>query len=185
MKNTIIIAASNALICLVGCAVPRQVAISEPVGPAPTMVGRHTRSASLQVYTARVRTPVDLNREVFTENNAFGRNDFLYEPAHTDYTICSLDGKVLRQVHNSRGPEDSEPAVVDLPPGTYEIKARARDYGLVTVPVVIEPSRLTSVNLQRSRTPVGDSVPKNELVLLGDHRVVGWRATATTPAEHQ
>jgi hypothetical protein len=184
MKYTITIAVSSALVGLVGCAAPRQVAISEPVGPAPTVVGQHTGGSMLQVYTARVRAPVDLNREVFMENSDFGGNDLLYEPAHTDYTICSQDGKVLEHVRNARSLEDPEPAIVPLAPGTYKIQARARDYGMVTLPVVIQPGRLTSVNLQRFRNPVGDSVPKTELVLLGNHRVIGWKATATTPAEH-
>jgi hypothetical protein len=183
MKYTTLIVASNVLVCLVGCASPSPIAISEPVGPAPTVHGHATGSSSLQVYTARVRAPVDLNREVFMENNDFGRNDFLYEPAHTDYSICSKDGKVLQQVCNARGPNDPEPAVVPLAPGAYEIKAKARDYGLVTIPVVIEPGKLTSVNLQRNRKVIAGPVPKTELVLLGKNRIVGWRAKEATPSD--
>jgi hypothetical protein len=185
MKHVILLAASNALVCLVGCASPSPMVISEPVGPGPAVHGQAIGGTSLQVYSARVRAVVDLNREEFMANNDFGKNDFLYRPAHTDYTICTQDGKVLEEVRNARGPNDPEPPIVHLAPGTYKIKARARDYGLVTVPVVIEPGKLTSVNLQRYRKPVPDSAPKTDLVLLGNSRVVGWKATATTPAESQ
>ena len=73
-------------------------------------------------------------------NNDFGRNEFLYEPAHTDYTIYTQDGKFLERVCNSKGLDDPQPALVPLPPGAYRVKAKARDFGMVTIPVVIEPA---------------------------------------------
>jgi hypothetical protein len=119
------------------------------------------------------------------ENNDYGKNDFLYEPAHTDYTICSHDGKVLQEVRNARGLNDPEPALVRLAPGTYKIKARARNYGMVTIPVVIEPGKLTSVNLQRNRNPVAGSTPRTEVVMLGNNRIVGWRAKGSNLPDSQ
>lgn len=183
MKHIILIAASNALVCLVGCASPSPLAVSQAGGPAPTKHGQATGNSSLQVYSARVRIPVDLNEDEFLSNNDFGRNDFLYETAHTDYTVYSQDGKVLKEVRNAWGPKDPEPAVVPLAPGTYKIKAKARGFGLVTIPVVIEPGKLTTVNLQRDRQPVANSAAKADLVWLGNSRIVGWKAKETTPAE--
>jgi hypothetical protein len=185
MKYAVIIAAGSALACLAGCASPSQVAISERVGPAPTASRPAALGSALQVYSARMRLPVDLNREEFVSNNDFGKNDFPYEPGHTDYTICSQDGKALQEVRNARDPSDPEPAMVPLAPGTYRIEALARGFGTVSVPVVIEPGKLTSVNLQSCRKPISDSVPRMDMVLLGNSRVVGWKATAITPAENQ
>jgi hypothetical protein len=185
MKYTILIAASNALLCLVGCASPSQLAISDPVGPAPTEHGQAIGNSSLQVYSARVRAVVDPNKEEFLQNNDFGKNDFKYEPAHTDYTICSQDGKVLQKVRNARGPDDAEPAVVPLAPGHYKIEAKARDYGMVVVPVVVESGKLTTVNLQRNRQPVPEPVAKTDMVLLGHSRIIGWRAKEASPADTQ
>jgi hypothetical protein len=183
MRYAVLIAAGSALACVVGCASPREVAIEDPVGPAPLAGTQPAVGSALQVYSARSRSYVDVNREEFMANNEFGKNDFLYKSAHTDYTIYSQDGKVLREVHNARGPNDPDPAVVPLPPGKYEIEAHARDFGMVKLPVVIERGRLTVVNLQRQRKQVPDSAPRSELVLLGQHRVVGWKATTTTGAE--
>jgi uncharacterized protein with FMN-binding domain len=112
-------------------------------------------------------------------NNDFGTNDFLYRPAHSDYGIYSEDGKLLQEVHNARGPNDPEPAIVPLAPGTYKITAQARGYGPVTIPVVIRPGQLTTVNLQRHRNLADGSAPRANLVLLEDSRVIGWKADAT------
>lgn len=175
------IAASGAMVCLVGCATPAQFTVSEPVGPTPTERARSPDDSTLQVYSARVRAPVDVNREEFLWNNDFGRNDFLYEPAHTDYTIYDQNGKSFKRVRNARGPNDQEPALLSLPPGRYEVMAHARGFGLLTVPVVIEKGKRTIVNLQRIPTKAVASAPKAEAVCLAGGRIVGWRANL---AEH-
>jgi hypothetical protein len=185
MKYTIVLAMGSVIGGLVGCASPSPMAVSEAVGPAPAGGEASRGSSALQVYSARLRSPVDLNREEFLANNDFGKNDLVYRPAHTDYTIYSQDGKLVREVHNAWGPNDPEPTVVPLSPGRYTVQARARGYGVVSVPVVIEAGKLTTVNLQRYRKPVPESAPRTELVLLGHNRVVGWKATATTPAENR
>jgi hypothetical protein len=182
MKGTVVmkyvssIAVSTAVVCLVGCASSAPLPVSGSVGPAPTQRAKESGSSSLQVYSARVRAPVDLNKEEFLWNNDFGKNDFLYEPAHSDYTIYTQDGKVFEHVKNARNYEDPQPAKVSLPPGTYRIEARARNFGWVTIPVVVEPHKLTVVNLQRGANPVVASVDRNDAVLLGGERIVGWRA---------
>ena len=183
MRYVCSIAVSTAVVCMAGCASPTQFAVSEPVGPAPTGQAHTLSGSSLEVYSARVRAPVDVYKEEFLWNNDFGRNDFLYEPAHSDYSIYTRDGKVLEHVRNARNPEDPKPAVVPLAPGTYEIKAKARDFGLVTVPVVIEPGKLTVVNLQREKNPVVEPVARTNAVVLGGYEVVGWRASG--PALHE
>jgi hypothetical protein len=181
MKCAILIAVNSVAVCLVGCASPAQVTVAEPVGPAPTPAAITSASSELQVYSARERVPFDPNMEAFRFNNDYGRNDFLYEPAHTDYTIYTKAGKVYERVKNARNYEDPQPAIVTLPPGEYRIMAKARDFGWVTIPVIIEPHKVTMVNLQRSN-PVVKSVNRADAVLLGGDRVVGWRET--TVAAH-
>jgi hypothetical protein len=114
--------------------------------------------------------------EEFFYNNDFGRNDFLYEAAHTHYTIYTQDGKVFEHVKNARNYEDPQPALVSLPPGRYQIEARARNYGWVTIPVVIEANKLTVVNLQRVPNPAVASIDRANAVMLGGERILGWKA---------
>ncbi len=175
MKCASLIAVSSTVVCLVGCASPAQLTVADPVGPAPTTGVVKSAGSQLEVYTARERAPLDINKEEFLWNNDFGRNDFLYESAHTDYTIYTMDGMVFEHVKNARNYEDPQPAVVSLPPGEYKIKARAQDYGWVNIPVVIEAHKLTVVNLQRDPNPAVGSVDRAEAVLLGGDRIVGWR----------
>jgi hypothetical protein len=179
MKCVSSIMVGTAVVCLIGCASSAPFTVSGPVGPAPNEHAKSPGSSALQVYSARVRAPVDLNKEEFLWNNDFGKNDFLYEAGHSDYTICTRDGKVLERVHNARSFNDPEPAVVPLPPGNYEVKANARGFGLVTIPVVIESGKLTRVNLQRGENPVVASVAKTNAVLLGGYRIVGWQAKSS------
>jgi len=173
---------SGATAGLLGCATPRPWTLSAPVGPAPNESARSPGASSLQVYSARERAPADVHKEEFLWNNDFGRNEFLYEPAHTDYVVLSADGRVLYRVRNADGPNDAEPAVLTLPPGNYQVQAQARDLGLVNVPVVIEAGQQTTVNLQRFRQSAEGSAPNRDLVRLPDGRVVGWPALAAAPA---
>ncbi len=175
MKWTSLVLLSSAAVCLGGCVSPAHVTVSEPVGPAPTAGMMKSAGSQLEVYSAREREPVDINKEEFLWDNAFGRNDFLYEPAHTDYTIYTMDGKVFKHVKNARNYEDSQPAAVSLPPGEYKVEARARDYGWVTIPVIVEPHKLTVVNLQPGLNPAVKSVDRADAVMLGGDRIVGWR----------
>lgn len=186
MRNVSSIAVSTAVICLAGCASPSLITLSSPVGPAPTEPAKKASvGSSLQVYSARITVPIDVNREEFLWNNDFGRNDFLYGVMPSDYTICTRDDKVLERVHNAGKGNDPEPAVVPLPPGIYEVRAEARDFGLVTVPVVIETGKRTRVNLQRGHNPFVESVARTNAVFLGGYRIVGWQAKNSPWADPQ
>jgi len=176
---------SAAVVCLVGCASSAPLTVSDPVGPAPVERGKAPGSSSLQVYSARVRAPIDPYKEEFLWNNDFGKNDFLYEAAHSDYTIYTQDGKLLKDVRNARDSNDNQPAVVPLPPGNYEFKAETRGLGVVTVPVVVEAGKLTMVNLQRGRNPVVESVDKAHAVLLDGYLIVGWQAETSAWPDNQ
>ena len=177
MKRISALTLVGTMACLTGCATGSpEIRLSEAVGPAPGAASEAGNASTLQVYSARQRQAyIDVNLEEFRMNNDFGRNDFLYEAAPGDYTICTADGQVLRRVHNSRNSEDETPAVVNLAPGRYTVLAQARDLGTVEVPIVVEPGKRTVVNLQRYRR-IADTAEKTELVWLPGSMVVGWKA---------
>ena len=57
------------------------------------------------IYSARTPADVDVNMAEWRYNNDFGKNEFLYEPAHTDYTIYARNGEVFKHVRNARSIE--------------------------------------------------------------------------------
>ena len=170
---------TGALIWLAGCATPARVAVLEPIGPAQTRRPEKGVDGFLQVYSARKPATVDPYMAERLWNNDFGKNEFLYEPAHTDYTIYSQDGRPLRQVRNARSENDPEPTRVSLPPGHYEIQAEAEDdAGLleVRVPVVIQAGRTTTAHLAGGWKP-HRHYTDHDVVRLPDGEIAGWLAT--------
>lgn len=102
-----------------------------------------------------------------------GDNPTWYQ--HTDYYIYDLHGKRLEHVDNAIGQYEEAPRRVALPAGRYFVKAQAKDYIWVDVPVKIEPGRTTRVHLDDSwRLPA--NTPKRELVRVPNGNPVGWRA---------
>jgi hypothetical protein len=153
MKPPLLLASiAGAWLCLTGCASQSRVVLLPPVGPAPAPTGR-TESGSdgrLQVFSGRERAVEDVNMEEWRWNDDFGKNAFLYAPAHSDYSIYNSEGNLVERVRNARNEEDPQPAVVTLPPGHYEVKAEAEnDRGTynVRVPVVIRSGQTTTVRL--------------------------------------
>jgi hypothetical protein len=112
--------------------------------------------------------------QVYTEPEEYYEDDMSYFP-HTDYQLLTPDGKHLRRVWNHNTHEDETPAVVSLPPGRCVVRARAEFYGLVSVPVVVEPNKLTKVILQPGWSP-GPNVSYSDLVQIPEGYFVGWRA---------
>jgi hypothetical protein len=178
MKTTHSTVLIGALVCLAGCASPTNVVVLEPIGPAPTRGLAKPGNGSLQVYSAQQRADIDPNMEEWFWNDDFGKNDFLYTPAHTDYTIYSQEGGFLKRVRNARDPNDPAPALVALPPGRYEIQAEAADAGstvAVKVPVVIRPGETTKVHLVSGWKP-HRSYTGQQVVRLPDGDIAGWLA---------
>ena len=189
MKYANSIAAAGALLWLVGCASAPNVAVREPVGPAPTGPVGCLADGQLQVYSARERAPLDGNAEEFVWNNDFGRNDFLYGPARTDYTIFTPDGNLFKRVSNARGSNDEQPTLVTLAAGSYNIEAEAEENNGVTlaaeVPVVIKPGQTTVVHLDRDWKPATSQADKHAFVQAYDGRFIGWRVQAEGIANSQ
>ncbi len=174
------IAISTVLVWLAGCTSVPRVVVQEPVGPCHRVVAEGANDGSLQVYSARRRIPTDTNLEQFFWNYDFGKNDFLYGSAHTDYTIFVGDTTVFEHVRNSRNLNDEQPALVRLPAGSYTVQAEAEAYGGITrtvvVSLVVEAGQMTTIHLEPKWFPSRESLDPSRVVRLADGRVIGCRA---------
>jgi hypothetical protein len=102
--------------------------------------------------------------------------------AYSDYQILFPDGKLLRAVHNDTGSILQRAQAVTLPAGSYHVLAEANGFGLVTVPVTIEPGRTTVVHLEGGvRWPEQWGANQTNAVHLPDGQIVGWRSSLPTP----
>jgi hypothetical protein len=153
---TIMLVALTSLVA--GCSTT-PVAVA-PVGPNPVGITTGPGQGQLEVFSA-VRGRVE------------GDNPTWYQ--HTGYYIYNRQGKRLKHVANTVGYYAQAPRVITLPAGQYLVKAQAKDYLWVEVPVIIDPGRTTRVHLDDAwQTPPG--TPKTELVSLPAGHPVGWRA---------
>lgn len=178
MKQVNAMVLAGAVLGLAGCASPTKVAVLEPIGPSPAVTSVSGSDGYLQVYSAQQRADLGANMEEWRWNNDMGRNEFEYEPAHTDYTIYGQAGAPLEQVRNSRNPADGTPTLVPLPPGRYEIQAEARDSSgtvEVRVPVVVEAGKTTRAHLEGGWKP-HHRYSDNQVVRLPDGEIAGWLA---------
>ena len=191
MKYTNTLAAVGALVWLVGCASAPSVIVDEPLGPAPAGVTQGTGDGSMVIYSARTPADVDLNMEEWRWNNDFGKNEFLYEPAHTGYTIYTQSGEVFRHVRNARDPNDDTPTVVTLPPGSYKVAAEAVNCDanrvIMLMTVVVKPGQTTLAHLEGDWNPKSQ-YKETQVARLPCGRIIGWRAPesgyAGTPPSH-
>jgi hypothetical protein len=152
---------------LVSCASSGGPLILGPVGPETSKQIETAPTGYLKVYSA-------------TEDHNDG--DVHYFP-HTSYTIYSDDGKIVKKVANAISVHDEDPALAEMPAGAYTVLAESERYGMVKVKVLIEPGKLTAVNLvYNKQSPISPSKGKNDLVRLPNGSVVGLRAKVSTQA---
>ena len=182
MKIFIQVLILGAAVLSAGCA-STTTYVSAPVGPSPGQQPEKAQTGVLQVYSARKEADVDLNKQAFFWNNDFGKNEFMYEAAHTDYNIYSEDGKLFDLVRNSHDYSDDQPAKVNIPAGTYKIEAEAEAGNVTTVkvmvPVVIKPGETTVVHLERDWKPSRKLAKEKAFVQVYDGRLIGWRAESS------
>jgi len=161
MKSVCCILGTGLVSLLAGCATT-PVALA-PVGPNPVGSERLDSTGELQVFSS------------LTEQ-CEGDNPTWYQ--HTEYYIYDVRGKRVKHVNNTIGHYAEAPSLVALPAGRYVVKAQAKDYLWVKVPVLIEPGRTTRVHLDDNwKLPV--ETPKRELVSMPNGNPVGWRAEST------
>lgn len=155
-----------------------RVAVLEPIGPGPTKRLQSPDDGCLQVFSARKQATVDVNMEEWLWNNDFGKNEFRYYRAHTDYTIYPQGSRLVKRVRYARDQNDPEPTLVSLPPGRYEIQAEAEDYASTVegrIPVVIQAGQTTTAHLVNGWKPYRQ-YSDNEVVRLPDGEIAGWLA---------
>ncbi len=164
MKCIRFFSAAAMILGMAGCATPSVVVA--PVGPNPVKFEGAASTGSLEVFS-RVAEQSD-------DQNQGGNGDSDW-PQHTDYTVYDLRGKPVAHVSNETGHYSESPRRIALPAGKYLVKAQAKDYSWVQVPVMIEHGRTTSVHLDDNwKLPA--NTPKRELVSLPSGNPVGWRA---------
>ncbi len=157
MKYLTVILGMGLSSLLLGCSsVPVVVA---PVGPNPAGVVSQTRDGQLEVYSDLI---------VRTE----GDNPTWYQ--HRDYTVYDPQGKPVEHVRNTVGYYARRPSSISLPPGKYLVRAEAKDYLRVEVPVVIKSGQITRVHLDDDWRPT--DAPQTVVVSLPTGNPVGWAA---------
>jgi hypothetical protein len=168
MKNQLIAwLVVGALPLLASCANSGNPLVVGPIGPEISKRIEAAPTGYLKVYSA-------------TEDHNDG--DVHYFP-HTNYSVYLEDGKLVKKVINAIGVHDEDPALSQFPASTYTVLAESEDYGTVKVKVVIEPGKLTTVNLEYNKQPPsGPSKGNNDLVRLPNGSIVGWRAEGSTQA---
>ena len=159
MRNILVVVGTVLAAVVVGCATnPLTVA---PVGPNPAGLKNQTANGELEVYSALA-------------GRTEGNNPTWFQ--HTDYTIYDAENRPVRRVNNTVGFYAKRPRTVSLPPGDYRVKAEARDYLVVNVPVVIESGRVTRIHLDDAWQP--RVAARKDFVLLPSGNPVGWTASS-------
>ena len=154
------LAALAAAIC--GCASNEKPIVLAPVGPRPARAESGKPTGALMVFTALVQTG--------------HLTDMPYHRYHSDYDVVSADGKFSTRIHNDTGSVVEGPVTVNLPPGRYQVKARANGYGTVTVPVVIASGQVTTIHLDSDARGAETPSQTADAVRLPDGQIVGWQA---------
>jgi hypothetical protein len=167
---------SSTLMCILllmstpGCATHGPPAAEPNADSAPSTAGEpnaaapsssSSRNGELRVYSA-------------TYSQTLEQSEY---PAHTNYTIATVDDHVIEHVTNATGTFNSRPARVSLPAGEYHVRAQYNSGRFVTVTVVIEPDKTTVVDLDGEEISRGRAAAR-EMVRLPDGQVVGWSATS-------
>ena len=180
MKYSNAIAMSSIMVWVVGCASAHKVVVQDTVGPCHRVAASGASEGSLLVYSARERAPLSIQTETFFWNADFGKNEFLYETAHSDYRIFDRDGTVVEQVRNGQDRSGKMPAQVRLAPGRYTLEAEAERGGgttmTVMIPLVVEAGQITTVHLEPTPETSGETTDPSRVVMLADGRIIGCRA---------
>lgn len=149
---------------LSGCATGKNGLALDTVGPPlPQPMAAISTNGTLVVYSAN---------EVNADFNARDPN----RPEYSDYKILTTDGKLLQRVHNNSGTILQDVVPVQLPPGKYNVIARANGYGYLTIPVIISAQQITMLHLEGGGSWPDESVfNQTNAVRLPDGQIIGWK----------
>jgi hypothetical protein len=171
MKPLFILLLVTASAALSGCATGSNGPVLDTVGPPLSSVKvAESTNGTLTVYSAY---------EANADFNARDPN----RPEYSDYKICRPDGMLLQRVHNNCGTLLQDPVAVALPPGKYQVIARANGYGPVTIPVLVAARQNTVLHLEGGALWPDESIfNQTNAVRLPDGLVIGWKAGPPSPA---
>ncbi len=169
MNNVPVLLASGLSLILAGCSTS-PIALA-PVGPNPAGVTDTNLTGELEVYSAL---------QTCRDGNEFDVNPPWHQ--HTDYTLYNMAGRRIRHVFNNIGHYDEAPRVIPLPPAKYLVKAQAKGYLEVVVPVLIQAGHTTRVHLD-DKWKLSPEISKAEIVSVPNGYPVGWRATPSKGAQ--
>ena len=154
---------------LAGCAFSRQTVVLTPVGSPPHKAATDSPKGQLRVFSVwDVGNPGETSP---------------YVTYHSGYRVYSPDGRLLRYVDNrasGAGFTTGDPAAVSLEPGHYTVVAREQNSGGVSVPVIIEAGKRTTVRLDGSKPDPANGIGGASVVRLPDGMIVGW----SEPGDH-
>jgi len=167
MKTLLVLTLIAVSATLSGCTTDQKGPVLDTVGPPMSHSSPATSTnGTLLAYSAY---------EVNADFNARDPNS----PEYSDYKILTTDGKLLQRVHNNSGTILQDAVPVALPPGKYNVVARANGYGYVTVPVVIAARQTTVLHLEGGGSwPDESAFNQTNAVRLPDGVVIGWKAAA-------
>lgn len=131
------------------------------VGPRPPGIHDKVTTGYLKVFSR-------------TQQTQWGEGNFYYP--HTSYVIYDATGRKIKTVENHGSEIDEAPEKIELPPGTYTVKAWSDNDGLVRVSVIIEVARLTSVHLEDGRESDKEAIDPARAIKTPSGQIVGWKA---------
>jgi hypothetical protein len=166
MRRFLVMATLGTLMPLFcGCVTRAPHPIADTVGPVPSAAQTTgSTNGTLLVYSA------------FKRNADFDSSD-PRRAEHSDYRILDANGQLVRKVHNLTPTADQDAVPVELPPGNYQVVARANGYGYLDIPVLIEQQRCTVVHLEGGGFwPDESSFNETNSVRLPDGQIIGWKS---------
>lgn len=152
------------LLLSLGCATNYHTVLQEPVGPCSPAQTAGATNGHLVVHPSwDVGYRID--------------SDYV---ARLPYDVFSADGKLVRHVSHVGPGFIWYPTTSTLPVGYYRVSSYVPSLGQTAVPVQISAGQTTTLYLDGSGDQLKKEVAAENLVLLPDGDVAGWRGRRDT-----
>lgn len=156
------LALAAVVLILSACATPPPLVIDQPIGPY-NEPARSSNVGTLLVYSDTQSLNGDPEYRV-----------------HTNYTVLTSEGALVRKVDNHNSTVDIHPTPISLPSGRYKVIAKNLRYGDVSLVAVIQPGRETVVDLNEdvlpARTTRSGNGEADDWVRLPSGQIIGSKA---------